>query len=226
MKFRYGACVGSWANVARHIEPHLTVEYARDGHRREFVGLSGQPSLPVAHNRILDHYADEAFGDDVIDGPVVLLHDDLEITDPHFEAKAAEALATGAAIVGVAGSASEESLAWWEYSPIGHQRTDAGPLDFGQRTGEVAVLEGSILVLSPWAVKALRYDESFPGYHNADEICWAARQRGGKLLVADIDTHHHTPMGWRSEAGRASWYAGEALYRMRLATSRASKGTT
>lgn len=202
---RYGACVGSWDRIARYVEPRI------EG--REFIGLSGQPSLAVAYNRILDMYARSH------DGPVVLLHDDLEITDPAFEAKVEQAIADhpGAALIGVCGGTDESSLAWWNGPTVGHQATDAMILDFGVRTGEVAVLEGSVLVFTPWAVQYLRYDTSFPGFHSADEVCLNARAAGRTLVVADIDTHHHTPMGFRTAAGEAAWAAGDAIYRRKLA---------
>jgi len=206
--FRYGSCVGSWDRVARWLAPATA--------RSEFIGLAGQQSLALAYNRILDHYAADH------DGPVVLLHDDLEITDPAFEAKAFEILADqpDVAVIGVAGGVSEESLAWWTGPTVGHQRTDAMMLDFGQREGEVAVLEGSVLIFSPWAVRNLRYDVQFPGFHSADVVCLAARQAGMRLYVADIDTHHHTPMGFRTPSGEAAWLAGDALYREKLAAWR------
>lgn len=206
--FRYGACVGSWDRVARWLAP------ATAG--CEFVGLAGQPSLAVAYNRILDHYAADH------DGPVVLLHDDVEIVDPAFEAKAFTVLADrpDVALVGVAGGVSEDSLAWWNGPTVGHQRTDAMMLDFGQREGDVAVLEGSVLVFSPWAVRNLRYDLRYQGFHSADEVSLTARQAGKRLYVADIDTHHHTPMGFRTPAGEAAWTAGDALYREKLAAWR------
>lgn len=212
-QFRYGSCVGSWDRVSRYIEPQLAAMTVRDGVRREFVGLSGQPSLAVAHNRILDHYAADH------DGPVVLLHDDLEITDPDMEAKILVALEEpDVALVGVCGGASDASLAWWNGPTLGHQRTDSMTLDFGQRTGEAGVLEGSFLAFSPWAVRHLRYDTQYPGFHNADEVCQAARWAGRRLIVADVDTWHHTPMGFRTAGGAEAWARGEEIYqRKRLA---------
>lgn len=205
MTLRYGACVGSWDRIARWVAPQV------EG--REFIGLDRQPSLAFAYNAILDAYA---FGHDSSDEPVVLLHDDLEIIDADFEAKALAALdGADVALVGVCGGTSDASLAWWNGPTIGHQRTDTAMLDFGQRTGEVAVLEGSLLVFSPWAVRHLRYDERYPGFHSADEVCLTARQAGKRLVVADIDTHHHTPMGFRSQAGADAWAAGEALYQQK-----------
>lgn len=213
---RYGACVGSWDRVARWIAPRV------EG--REFIGLSGQPSLVVAHNRILDTYAADH------DGPVVLLHDDLEITDPGFEAKVAAVLdAPGnadVALVGVCGGASPESLAWWNGPTIGRQRTEARMLDFGRRAGDVAVLEGSVLAFSPWAVRHLRYDLDYPGFHSADTVCLAVRQAGKRLVVADIDTFHHTPMGFRTAAGETAWNAGDAIYRRKLAAWRGDHDRT
>lgn len=196
---RYGACVGSWDRVTRWIEPRIG--------GREFIGLSGQRSLAHACNRILDtHAADH-------DGPVVLLHDDLEITDPDFEAKALDALdEPDVALVGVCGGTSPDSLAWWNGPTVGHQLTAARMLDFGRRTGDVAVLEGSLLVFSPWAVRHLRYDLEYPGFHSADTVCLPARQAGMRLVVADIDTFHHTPMGFRTQAGADAWAHGEAIY--------------
>ncbi len=207
--FRYGACVGSWDRINRWVAPA-----AGDA---EFIGLAGQPSLATAYNRILDLFAADH------DGPVVLLHDDLQIVDPQFEAKAFEVLAEqpDVALVGVAGGVAEDAgLAWWEGPTIGHQATDAMTLDFGQRTGEVAVLEGSVLVFSPWAVRHLRYDTAYQGFYSADTVALAARRAGKSLWVADIDTHHHTPMGFRTPASAAAWAAGAARYREHVAAWR------
>ena len=202
MKLRYGACVGSWDRVTRWVTPQVQ--------DREFLGLSGQRSLSHAYNRILHTYAaDHA-------GPVVLLHDDLQVVDPDVEAKILEALdGPDVALVGVCGGTSDASLAWWNGPTIGHQRTDARMLDFGARTGEAAILEGSFLAFSPWAVQYLRYDERFPGFHSADEVCLTARRAGKRLIVADIDTHHHTQLGFKSQASLEAWAAGEAIYQQK-----------
>lgn len=206
---RYGACVGSWDRIARWVAP------AAGG--REFVGLAGQPTLAVAYNRLLDLFAADH------DGPVVLLHDDLEISDPAFETKVLQVLAEqpDVALVGVAGGVDEDAgLAWWEGPACGHQATDAMMIDFGRRAGEVAVLEGSVLAFSPWAVRNLRYDTSYQGFYSADTVALGARRAGKRLWVADIDTHHHTPMGFRTPASAAAWAAGAALYREQLAAWR------
>lgn len=214
---RYGSCVGSLTRARDYIETVLDAMEVNDGHSREFIGLSGQPSLAVAYNRILSHYAAQDTR-----GAVVLLHDDLEITDPDFEAKVEHAMTAhpDAGLIGVCGGLSGDSLAWWNGPSIGHQYTDAGLLDFGQRTGLAGVLEGSVLVFTPWALRNLRYDERYPGFHSADTVCLDARQAGRTLVVADIDTHHHTYPGRQSERGARDWAAGEALYQQKRSATR------
>ncbi len=214
MNFRYGACVGSWDRVEQWITPALQ----RAG-GREFIGLDRQPGLALAYNALLDRFAADG------DGPVILLHDDLEILDVADAEAKANAVFDGlggdsVAIVGVCGGVSDVSLAWWAGPTLGHQYVndaDGGRmlLDFGDRTGDAGVLEGSFLAFSPWAVRNLRYDVRYPGFHCADEVCLTARQAGKRLVVADIDTHHHTQLGFKSEAAAANWATGEALYQQK-----------
>lgn len=199
MSVAYGVCVGSWDKLRRNVAPQV-----RD---RQLIALSGQSSIAVAYNTILDAYAER----DV--DAVILLHDDLEITDPDAETKFLYALAPGVGLVGVAGGGAKAGLAWWDDAPVGHQRTDVMDIDFGERTGEVAVLEGSILVFSPDAVKALRFDDRFPGFHGYDEIAMAAHAQMMRVVVADVDTHHHTQMGYKSAQSHAQWLAADRLFR-------------
>jgi len=199
---RYGACVGSWERIARWVAPRV------EG--REFVGLDNQSSIAVAYNTILDGYA--AGGD----GPVVLLHDDLEIVDPDAEAKLLEALAgPNVALVGVCGGTSDASLAWWNGPTVGHQQINGRMLDFGPRTGDVAILEGSILAFSPWAVRHVRFDERFPGFHSYDEVCMTAWAAGRRNVVADIDTFHHVDLGFKSQASAEAWAHGEHMFQQK-----------
>jgi hypothetical protein len=195
----YGACVGSWEKLRRNVVPQVQ--------DRALLALSGQTSIAVAYNTILDAYTER----DV--DAVILLHDDLEITDPDAEAKFLTAIASGAGLAGVAGGGARAGLAWWNEHPVGHQRTDVMNIDFGTRTGEVELLEGSVLVFSPQAVKTLRFDTRFPGFHGYDEIAMAARAQMLPVAVVDVDTHHHTPMGYKSLDSHAQWVAADRLFR-------------
>jgi hypothetical protein len=199
MSVGYGVCVGSWEKLYLNVAPRT------EG--RPLVALYGQTQLTVAYNTILDAYR----GKDV--DAVILLHDDLEITDPAAEEKFLGALAEDVAIVGVCGGVGDKTLAWWTSETIGHQMTDSGLLDFGPRTGDVAFVEGSIMVFSPWAVENLRFDERYPGFLGYDDVCLTARAMGKRVTVADVDTHHHSTVGFKSPAIARAWDVAEEIFR-------------
>jgi len=196
----YGSCVGSWEKLRANVIPWVD--------DRPLFALSGQTQLTVAYNTILDAYRGRGME------AVILLHDDLEITDPDAEAKflAALDLDSDVALVGVAGGKGDQTLAWWESEKVGHQMTDSGLLDFGPRSGDVAFIEGSVMVFSPWAVEHLRFDERYPGFLGYDDICLTARERGKRVTVVDVDTHHHSKVGFKSEAIRQSWDVAERIF--------------
>jgi hypothetical protein len=199
MTIGYGVCVGSWDKLRRNVIPRI-------GDSALFA-LSGQTSLCQAYNTILEAYRGRGLD------AVVLLHDDLEIVDPDAEAKFLKALADpDVAIVGVCGGRGDQSLAWWESETVGHQMTDSGMLDFGDRTGDVAFVEGSVMVFSPWAVEHLRFDERYPGFLGYDDVCLTARAAGKAVVVADVDTHHHTTVGFKSPTIKEAWDVAEAIF--------------
>lgn len=187
---------------------------------KQILALSGQTSIAAAYNGILAAYRDRDL-DTGLDA-LVLLHDDLEITDPRAEEKFLIALSDpDVALVGVAGGTPDPpSITWWENGPrIGHQMTDSGMLDFGQRSGDVLFIEGSIMVLSPWAIDNLWFDTRYPGFLGYDDICVTAKRVHGKrVVVADVDTHHHSTVGLKSEAIRASWDETDRLFREKWGT--------
>ena len=190
-------CVAHWYRFASNL--------AERTHGRPVIALSAQPSIAKGYNTILDAYR----GEDV--EAVILVHDDLEITDPLAEKKFLAAMDDDVALVGVAGGGP--SLRWWDHSPIGHQMTDSGLIDFGQRTGDVEMLEGSILVFSPWAIENLRIDERYTDFRSGwDDVCLAARAAGKRCVVADVDTHHHSTVGFKSPEIEARFVESERLF--------------
>jgi hypothetical protein len=196
----YGTCVGSWERVQRYVLPRVGGKL--------FFGTSGQSSIAQAYNSILV----AAAGHDL--SMLILQHDDLEITDPDAELKFLEAFADPrVAIAGVAGGKGGESLAWWETETVGHQLTDSRLLDFGPRTGEVALVEGSVMAFSPWAIEYLGFDENFRGFHSCDEVAATARSWGKRVVVVDVDTHHHTTLGFKSEENRRQWTEANEVFR-------------
>lgn len=195
----YGTCVGSWDKLHRNVVPRVAGQ--------PLFALSGQTQLTVAYNTILDGFVGRGLD------AVVLLHDDLEIVDPHVEEKVLKALADpDVAIVGVCGGTGDQTLAWWTSPTLGHQMTDSGMLDFGERAGDVAFAEGSFLAFSPWAVDNLRFDPRYPGFLGYDDVCLTARAAGKRVVVADIDTHHHSTVGFKSPQIRAAWDVAERIF--------------
>ena len=142
---------------------------------------------------------------------LVLLHQDVEIVDLGFPQTVRDALADpDVAIVGCAGAVGVRGLAWWEgsitwasvtqrYEEFGgggeipgiswrrddHERGYVG-------TGEVDAIDGCLIVLSPWAVRNLRFDEQLARRHGYDvDICLQARAADRKVVTADLRVVHH-----------------------------------
>lgn len=199
MNVAYGCCVGSWNKLAANVIPRIG--------DRPLLALSGQTCIGAAYNTILDAYTGTGLD------ALILLHDDLEITDPNCETKFLTALAEpDVMLAGVAGGSGRHGLAWWNHTPVGHQQTDAMSIDFGPRTGDVDLLEGSVLVFSPKAIAELRFDLRFDGFHGYDDIGMQAAQ-AGRVVVVDVDTHHHTAMGFKTPESQTQWWDADRLYR-------------
>lgn len=141
---------------------------------------------------------------------VALLHQDLEILDSSFIEKLRERLRDpDVALVGNAGGRRVKSIAWWEGEVLGSWRwafSDDGEQQYeptewenfvpDSRHGchEVDALDGMLQVLSPWAVREMRYDPKVNagGVHGCDiDLCFQARAAGKKVVVEELGTVHH-----------------------------------
>ena len=140
---------------------------------------------------------------------LVLVHQDAELDDLDFAAKIRDALRDpDAAIIGCVGAVGVRSIAWWQgavtwagvthrYEEYGGGDTEAAGWDPGKlpsyaHTGEVDSIDGVVMVLSPWAVRELRFDESLGNLHGYDfDICMQARAAGKKVVTADFHVIHH-----------------------------------
>jgi GT2 family glycosyltransferase len=58
---------------------------------------------------------------------------------------------------------------------------------------DVDCVDGLLLVLSPWVVRHLRFDEqTFRGFHGYDvDFCFTVRRAGKRVVVSDFPLHHH-----------------------------------
>jgi hypothetical protein len=68
------------------------------------------------------------------------------------------------------------------------------------------------MVFSPWAVENLRFDETYPGFLGYDDVCLTARDAGKRVTVVDVDTHHHSTVGFKSAAIKESWNLAEETF--------------
>ncbi len=170
----------------------------------EIMGQRSAGSIFRNYNLIMDLVAER---DDL--EALVLIHQDAEIVDPDFIPKLREALSDPeVAIVGCAGAVGVRSIAWWGGSVIWasftHRYQDFGggewpgltwkPEDIPSyaHTGEVDVIDGFVIGMSPWAVRNLRFDESLGTLHGYDfDICYQAREAGKKVAVANLRVVHH-----------------------------------
>jgi len=167
----------------------------------------------TAYNEILD----EARADPRIEA-LALLHEDTEIADDAFAAGVRGALADPeVAVVGVVGANEVDSLAWWEGAVEGRVRVpllEPGGLFIDESRGrhEVEALDGLLLVLSPWAVRELRFDESFGSSMDGYDVdlCFQARAAGRRVLVEDLDVIHQTTGGF---GDRQEWIRADVAFR-------------
>jgi hypothetical protein len=151
---------------------------------------------------------------------LVLLHQDTELVDPGFCATVRGVFADpDVAVAGCIGALGVRSIAWWEgsvtWASFIHRYHELGGGDLPgfawsgdrppfARTGEVDVVDGFLLVLSPWAVRNVRFDESLGSLHGYDvDYCMQVRAAGKKVVTADFRAvHNHSlelvsdPEGW------------------------------
>ena len=168
------------------------------------IALPSIGSIFTSYNAILDQAA--AFAD--LEA-LVLVHQDAEIVDPDFCARARRPLSDpGVGAIGCVGAIDVRSIAWWEGSvtlaSFVHRYDDHGGGDLPAfswvwdeappyaRLGEVDTLDGFLMVLPAWTVRNLRFDESLGQFHGYDfDFCLQVREAGRKVMTADFRAVHH-----------------------------------
>jgi Glycosyltransferase like family len=140
---------------------------------------------------------------------LVLVHQDAEIVGEDFCEQVRGALSDpDVGVVGCVGAVDVRSIAWWEGSvalaSFIHRYDEHGGGDLPAfswawdeappyaRIGEVDTLDGFLLVLSPWAVHNVRFDESLGQLHGYDfDFCLQVRAAGRKVVTADFRAIHN-----------------------------------
>ncbi len=138
----------------------------------------------------------------------MLVHQDAEIVDEDFCRTVRRALSDpDVGVVGCVGAIDVRTIAWWEGSvalaSFLHRYDEHGGGDLTAfswawdeappyaRTGEVDTLDGFLLVLSPWTVRNIRFDESLGLLHGYDfDFCLQVREAGLRVMTADFRAIH------------------------------------
>jgi GT2 family glycosyltransferase len=172
----------------------------------EVYANSSPGSIFRAYNLLLD----EAAAHEDLEA-LVLLHQDVEIVEEEFSAKVRAVFADPeVAIAGCVGARDARTMAWWEgavtWASFTHRYYEHGGgilpafamspetqrLPSYACLGEVDTIDGFLMVLSPWAVRNLRFDETLGQFHGYDyDICMQARAAGRKVMTADLKVWHH-----------------------------------
>jgi hypothetical protein len=141
---------------------------------------------------------------------LVLVHQDAEIVELAFCGKLRQALSDPeVGVVGCVGAVGVRSIAWWEgsttWGSFTHRYQEQGGGEFPAfawntdklppyaRTGEVDMVDGFVLGLSPWTVHNVRFDESLGlRLHGYDfDFCLQVRAAQRKVVTIDAKVVHH-----------------------------------
>jgi hypothetical protein len=189
--FVYGVCIGTEKKYDSFARPGLE-KYAPESVRIE---RRDQSSIFAAYNSILDEVL--ALGTDV-EG-LVLLHEDVELKADIEGTLRQQFTDETVAVVGAIGGRGVRSVRWSRAEKtFGYVPDTNGVNDRGRGVHDVDIVDGLLLVLSPWGIKHLRFDEAnFSGFHAYDaDISMQARANGKLVRVADFDLMHHTKGGF------------------------------
>ena len=197
----FGCAITKPEVYARGAQSGITLAAEPDS---EVLALPSIGSIFASYNAVIERAAQcpdlEA---------LVLLHQDTEIVTADFCAKVREALRDPqVGLLGCVGAVGVRSIAWWEasvslasfvqrYDEHGGGELPAFSWDLDDappyaRVGEVETLDGFLLVLSPWVVANIRFDESLGQFHGYDlDFCAQVRAAGKRVMTIDVKAIHH-----------------------------------
>jgi hypothetical protein len=193
----FGSAISGAEAYRRYAEPGVRLASEPDC---EIYAFAAVEPIGRTYNLILD----AAAGREDLEA-LVLVHPHTEIVDPGFCAKVRRALAdSDVGVVGCTGATEVTSIAWWEgriiSAPViqryeeqgGGQLATASWAHREPPPAQVQALDGQLLVLSPWVVRNVRFDESLLLGHGFDlDFSLQVRAAGRRLMVADLRVVHH-----------------------------------
>ena len=192
----FGSSISGAEAYRRYAEPGVRLAAEPDS---EVYAFAAVEPVGRTYNLIL-----EAAARDDLEA-LVLVHPHTEIVDPHFCAKVRRTLSDPAVgLIGCAGATGVRSIAWWEgrvtAAPVVHRYEEHGggelpAVSWAERhvpPAPVDALDGQLLVLSPWVVRNLRFDEGLLlGYGFDLDFSLQVQAAGRRLIVEDLRVVHH-----------------------------------
>ncbi len=207
--FVIGCCVGPSGRFEQIAQPSLDT-YAADC---TFDIGRHQASLASFYNGVLQRAA--RLPD--LEG-VILMHDDTAFHEHGWRDKLIGEFDRGGIVVaGVLGGRGPGGMAWFTRPEKFGEVCGENPLVVGPSRGEVEMLDGLFLALSPAAARTLTFFEGYPAFHGYDsEICSAALDAGGRVVVTDIAVEHRSSgIYGRDPRSYEQWIRASLIWRMR-----------
>jgi len=180
----FGVSVAEGEAYRRYSEPGITLAKEPDSQVYVFAAV-GQ--IARTYNLLLE----TAAGHEDLEA-LVLVHPHTQLTDHDLCPNVRRALSDPeVAVVGAVGATSVRTIAWWEGAissgpvKLRYREFGGGELpafswkERAPAPREVDAVDGLLMVLSPWAVRNLRFDESLALGHGFDvDYCMQAREAG------------------------------------------------
>lgn len=196
----FGSAIVDGEAYRRYAEPGIGRAAERDSAVLTFAA-AGPPGR--SYNLILDAASQRADLE-----ALVLVHENTEIAQPRLCEIVRDTFrdpAVGA--IGCAGATGVRSIAWWEGDVVSapvihryeeHHGGELPALSWTHRApapAEVDTLDGQLLVLSPWVVRNVRFDERLVLGHGFDlDFCLSVRAAQRTLVVADLAVIQHSSL--------------------------------
>lgn len=167
---------------------------------------SGHDSIQQPYNEIMEEAA--ALAD--LEG-LVLLHQDLELTDDSLPRRVREVFADPCVgLTGPLGGRLSKPHAWLR-PDIAFGTVDPGtPRREVVGSEEVDAVDGALLILAPWVVRGLCFGPGLTEYFHGYDVDLGLRVRahGGKVICHEFPCHHRREI---KDDYEAQWVAGIVL---------------
>jgi SAM-dependent methyltransferase len=127
---------------------------------------------------------------------LVLFHEDVVLHDRNFAPRVRRVLRDPTVgVIGVVGASRLCNMSFWDGRTTKGRAWDGTRfLDFGPPRGDVDVVDGLLMVLSPAALDSVRFDDTtFTGFHGYDvDYCLSCRKAGLRVVVEPFSLYHRS----------------------------------